>query len=468
VEFNPQENKEIHWPQRKPLRQEVGFATNRPDPPAGNWTVHSDNPLVDADRLLASFLPRAFRRPVADEVRQAYLAQVARRLEAGDCFELAMRWVYRAALCSPDFLYHVEPATGLDGYGLANRLSYFLWNSLPDARLTDLAARGELQLPEVLDGEVERLLKDPKSQRFIDDFLGQWLKLRQIAATDPDRKLYPEFSAYLQDSMVAETRGFFRELLEQNLPASNLIRSDFVMVNEKLATHYGIPGVSGSQIRRVKVPKGCPRGGILTQAAILKITANGTTTSPVPRGAFVMDRLLGQPPDPPPPNIAAIEPDVRGASTIREQLSKHRDHTVCASCHARMDPPGFAMECFDVIGGWRTRYRSIGEGDRPERGSIDPFIGLSFKLGPPVDTSGELLDERKFADITEFQSLLTSEPKPLLTNLAERFAVYSTGREVAFADRPQIEAIVEQTQRQGGGIRTLVHELVRSELFKIK
>jgi hypothetical protein len=252
------------------------------------------------------------------------------------------------------------------------------------------------------------------------------------------------------------------------LDASHLIRSDFVVINEKLALHYGIPGVSGSQVRRVALPEGCPRGGFLTQAAILKITANGTTTSPVPRGAFVMDRLLGQPPDPPPPNIAAIEPDVRGASTIREQLKKHRDHTVCASCHSRIDPPGFAMECFDVIGGLRTRYRSIGEGDPADRGAIDPFIPIGFRLGPQVDASGELLDERRFTSITEFQSLLAEESRPFLTNLARQFSIYGTGRNVAFGDRPQIEAIVEKTESQGGGIRTLLHELVRSELFKKK
>src|SRR3954469_9752063 len=164
------------------------------------------------------------------------------------------------------------------------------------------------------------------------------------------------------------------------------------MLNGKLATHYGIPGVSGSQIRRVALPPGSPRGPFLTQASVLKVTANGTTTSPVPRGAFVMARLLGRPPEPPPPNIAAVEPDVRGATTIREQLDKHRADATCASCHAKIDPPGFALEEFDVIGGFRTRYRSLGTGDPAVRGNIDPFIGLGFKLGPKVDPSGVLPD----------------------------------------------------------------------------
>jgi hypothetical protein len=339
---------------------------------------------------------------------------------------------------------------------------------MPDDTLVTLAAKGDLPEPKQLREQVERLLKDAKSQRFVEDFLGQWLKLRQLAATDPDKKLYPEFSPYLQDSMRAETLAFFRELLDRNLPASHLVKSDFAMINEKLAKHYGIPGVSGPEIRRVVLPPGSPRGGFLTQAAILKITANGTTTSPVPRGAFVMARLLGREPEPPPPNVPAVEPDVRGASTIREQLDKHRNDPTCASCHAKMDPPGFALESFDVIGGFRERYRSIGEGDPAPRGNIDPRIGINFKLGPKVDASGELADGRKFADIAEFQTLLASAPRPLLLNLAQQLTVYSTGRPIAFSDRAALDALVMRVEEQGGGIRTLIHELIQSPLFQAR
>jgi hypothetical protein len=441
---------------------------NRPDAEPGIFTVQSVEPLKDADRLLATFLPKAFRRPVSDAIRQSYVAKVNARLQAGDCFESAMRWAYRAALCSPDFLYHVEPVGKLDSYALANRLSYLLWNSLPDAQLTSLAANGKLTTPDVLRGEVERLWNDPKSQRFVDDFLGQWLKLRSIAANDPDKKLYPEFSPYLQDSMVAETRAYFRELLTKNLNASHLVKSDFAMLNEKLAKHYDIPGVSGSQIRRVTLPADCPRGGFLTQAAVLKVTANGTTTSPVPRGAFVLERILGQPPEPPPPNIPAVEPDVRGASTIREQLDKHRSNASCASCHAKIDPPGFALESFDVIGGYRTRYRSIGTGDPAPRGHIDPFIGIGFKLGKAVDASGVMPDGQKFQDIRGFQTLLAADTDRLLHNFAVQIAVYSTGRPIAFSDRPALATIVQVTKNKGAGLRTLLHELIQSELFQTK
>ena len=470
AEFKPAERPGICAPQRKQVRH-LGAGRNRPDPSQGLWTVSSDQPLVEADRLLASFLPKAFRRPVSDEVRRAYVAKVEDRLKAGDSFETAMRWAYRAALCSPDFLYLVADAGSVghvDDHALACRLSYLFWNSMPDDRLTELAASGKLRTPDVLRSETDRLLKDSKSQRFIEDFLGQWLKLRQIAATDPDRKLYPEFNPYLQDSMVAETRAYFRELIDNDLDATHLVRSKFAMLNEKLAVHYGIQGVVGSQIRRVDLPADCPRGGFMTQASILKITANGTTTSPVPRGAFVMDRLLGQPPEPPPPNIPAIEPDVRGAKTIREQLDKHRTDAICASCHAKMDPPGFALEAFDVIGGFRSRYRSIGDGDPALRGSIDPFIGISFKLGPPVDASGVLPDERAFKDVTDFQTLIAADSGRLLRNLTQQFAIYATGRDSSFSDRDQIAAIVTATQKNGGGIRTLIHELVQSSLFQTR
>ncbi len=494
--WKPDANSAVRPPIRKTVRQLGGM--NRPDPDKGLWTVQSAQPLADADKLLSAFLPKAFRRPVAAETRQQYVGLVEARLKAGDCFESAMRYAFRAALCSPDFLYHVEnsantPASTpaktvkkvaadksvrpalvaanparISDHALASRLSYFLWDSMPDDALTQLAAGGKLHQPQTLREQVERLLKHKKSQRFTEDFLGQWLKLRAIAANDPDKKLYPEFSPYLQDSMVAETRAYFRELIEQNLDASHLVKSDFAMINEKLATHYGIEGVSGPDIRKVKLPTGCPRGGFLTQAAILKVTANGTTTSPVPRGAFVMDRILGQPPEPPPPNIAAVEPDVRGTTTIREQLAKHSDNPSCASCHVKMDPPGFALEAFDVIGGYRTRYRSIGEGDAAPRGNIDPFIGIGFKLGPKVDSSGQLADERKFSDIRELQVILAADNHTLLRNLAQQLAIYSTGRDIAFSDRQSLNDIVARTKKQGGGVRTLIHELVQSNLFQTR
>ncbi|HEV7282995.1 MAG TPA: DUF1592 domain-containing protein [Pirellulaceae bacterium] len=466
VEFRAEEHEGVRPPKRTPLRQEIVHVLNRPDPESGIWTVGSEDAEEDADRLLASFLPKAFRRPVDDETRAAYLALVQERLAVGDCFETAMRYAYRAALGSPDFLYHVEPAGPLDDHAVACRLSYFLWNSTPDAGLLALADAGKLQDETVLREQTERMLADPRSERLVEDFLGQWLDLRKIAANDPDRTLYPEFSAYLQDSMLAESRAFFRELLDEDLPASAVVRSNFATINEKLAVHYGMEGVVGSSIRRVDLSPDSPRGGFLAQAAVLKVTANGTTTSPVPRGAFVTARILGQPPEPPPPNTAAIEPDVRGATTIRDQLDKHRVDASCAFCHVKIDPPGFALESFDVIGGYRERYRSIGEGDPAPRGAIDPFIGIGFRLGPAVDHSGILPDGRTFDDVRTYRDLLAEDERLLLTNLARQFAVYSTGRAVGFADRAASDAVVDATLAKGGGIRTLIVELVASSLFR--
>ena len=469
TEWKKDEHKDMPRPVRRLLKQEIIGAQNRPVPMMEIWTVQSENALADADRLLANFLPKAFRRPVPEEVRKGYVARVAERLKAGDCFETAMRNAYRTALCSPGFLYHFEPEGKLDDYALASRLSYWLWNSKPDATLTALATNGKLRDAKVLTAQVERMLKDAKAQRFMDDFLGQWLKLRSIAANDPDKKLYPEFSPYLQDSMVAETRAYFRELIEQNSDASYLVKSDFAMLNEKLAVLYGIPGVSGPKIRRVKLPEGCARGGFLTQAAVLKVTANGTTTSPVPRGAFVMARLLGQPPEPPPANVAAVEPDVQGATTIREMLDKHRADASCASCHAKIDPPGFALESFDVIGGFRDRYRSLNDaGEKPERGSIDPKIPIKFTLGPKVDATGKFADGREFADIRQFKEIIASDTHRLLHNLAQQMLTYATGRDIAFVDRAELDALVARAEKQGGGIRTLMIEIAQSSLFQTR
>lgn len=468
-EFVQADHPDVRPPRRFPFEMRwihYGQAERQPMP--GIWTVRSDQPRQDAERLLANFLRRAFRRPVSPETLERYVNLAEQRWRAGDCFETAIRWSVRAALCSPDFLYHVEPSDALDEFALASRLSYFLWNSAPDERLMQLAANGELRNSDTLRSETERLLADARSQRFVSDFLGQWLKLRQIAANDPDRNLYPEFSPYLQESMVAETQAYFRELLDQNLDASHLIRSDFVMLNEKLAMHYGVDGVTGSQIRRVPLPPDCPRGGFLTQASILKITANGTTTSPVPRGAFVTDRLLGRPPEPPPASVPAVEPDVRGATTIRELLQKHSSDAACAGCHARFDPPGFALESFDVIGGYRDRYRSLEQGDPAPRGRIDPFIHVGFRLGPNVDASGRLADGRSFANIREMQTVLSADRRLLARNLAKQWLIYATGRDLSFRDRRGIDTLVDKTEKHGGGIRTLLHEVIQSREFQTR
>jgi hypothetical protein len=441
------------------------FRQRRFRPPPGVDVV-SKKPMADAERLLREFVRRAYRGPGADAEVKRFLPVVRSALEKGNNFTDAMLAGYTAVLCSPEFVCLEEKPGRLDDYALASRLSFFLWNSAPDDELRALAARRQLRRPEVLRTQTERLLTHPKSRQFVDAFLDYWLDLRRILATAPDANLYGDY--YLDDllteSAQAETQLFFAELVAKDLPARNLVASDFAMLNERLAAHYGLPKVQGVALKRTPLPKESVRGGLLTQAAVLKVTANGTTTSPVLRGAWVMERILGQKPPPPPPNLPAVEPDIRGAVTIRQQLEKHRTLETCNSCHAKMDPPGFALENFDVMGGWRERYRSEAGGELAQ-GLAKSGQKFAFHYALPVDASGELPDGRKFHDIREFKELLLDDEKQIARNLARQLAVYATGAPIRFADREAIERILRRASSSHYGVRSLVHELVQSELF---
>jgi hypothetical protein len=444
------------------------FGDRRFTPPPGVEVI-SKKPMRDAEALLRSFLRHAYRRPTGDADVNRFLSVVERALKKGNNFTDAMLAGYTGVLCSPEFLCLEERPGRLDDHALAARLSFFLWNSPPDKELRRCAAEKRLRDSSVLRAQTERLLNDPKSRRFVDAFLDYWLDLRHIGATAPDSGLYPDY--YLDDllaeSALEETQLFFSELLRDDLPARNIVASDFAMLNERLAAHYGLPPVQGVALRRTPLPKENPRGGLMTQAAVLKVTANGTTTSPVLRGAWIMERILGQKPPPPPPSVPAVEPDIRGATTIRQQLDKHRTLETCAACHAKIDPPGFALENFDVMGGWRERYRAEG-GNTPEPGIAKSGQKFAFHLALPVDASGELADGRKFRDIFEFTDLLLHDERQLARNLARQFAVYATGAPVRFADREEIEQVLNRASSSHYGVRSLVHELVQSELFRRK
>jgi hypothetical protein len=315
----------------------------------------------------------------------------------------------------------------------------------------------------VVRGQVDRLLDDARSERFLTDFADQWLELRRIDETSPDRRLYPEYSFLLHEGMVAETRAFLRELVAHDVSASALVQPGFTMLTQRLAEHYGIGGVDGIHVRRVVLPAGSLRGGLLSQAAILKLTANGTTTSPVKRGVWIMDRLFDDPAPPPPPGIAGVDPDTRGATTIREQLAKHRIDSSCAACHAKIDPPGFALECFDPVGGERDRYRSTGAGDPvPQR--PDALWFASYRLGPPVDASGELADGRPFTGVADLKRLLGAEPRPLARAFTAHMIRYATGADIAYADRRTIEAILDRAEPKQYGLRSLIHAIAASPL----
>jgi len=444
------------------------FGQRRFKPPPGVEVI-SKKPMADAERLLREFVRHAYRRPPDEADVKRFLPVVRSALKKGNTFTDAMIAGYTAVLCSPEFIYLEEKPGRLDDYALASRLAFFLWNSPPDDELRRCAEKNQLHESEVLRAQTERLLADPKSRRFVDAFLDYWLDLRKITATAPDANLYSDY--YLDDllteSALEESRLFFAELLRDDLPARNVVASDFAMLNERLAAHYGLPKVEGVALRRQSLPKDSVRGGFMTQAAVLKVTANGTTTSPVLRGAWIMERILGQKPPPQPASVPAIDPDIRGAVTIRQQLDKHRTLETCNACHAKIDPAGFALENFDVMGGWRDRYRSEAEGELAQ-GIAKSGQKFAFHYALPVDASGELPDGRKFRDVRELKQLLVANEKQLARNLARQLAVYATGAPIHFADREPIEQILARASSSHYGVRSLIHELVQSELFRNK
>lgn len=421
----------------------------------------------EAKRLLRRFVKLAAREPVAEEDLQMFESLIFQRLDKGAPFDEAMLAGYQAFLASGDFVYLREPKSAEDDYAIASRLSHFLTNSRPDAGLLALAAKHQLHQASTLRQETERLMGGPGFERFVKNFTDYWLNLRQLRRDDPDIRLFPEyrFDEYLVDSMEWETRAFFTALVRDNLPASALIQSDFVYANDRLAKHYGLAPLQGSFMRKVAVPEGSPYGGLLTQGAVLKVSANGTTTSPVVRGAWVMERLLGKAPPPPPPSVPAVEPDIRGAKTIRDQLALHAKSKTCAACHAKFDPVGLALENFDILGGWRTRYRGLQEGERVsgiDRAGHD----YSYTLGPPVDPSGKLVDGRCFKDIRELKAILLSDPRQLARNMLEQFTVYSTGTPARYSDRREIESLLDACAQENYRVRDLLLALVQSRIFR--
>lgn len=452
------------WPPRSRVQLYAGV-----DPAKGS--------IDDIRAILTRVLPQAFRRsPVEGEV-EPFVALAKQALDEGLNFEKALRRALKGILCAPEFLYLEESlnqtnstpdVATINDFAIASRLSYFLWRSLPDRELLECADRGELKRAEILRAQVERMLRDPKSQRFVDSFTGQWLRLNDIDFTVPDESLYPEYNQLLRQSMLDETHAFFREVLDRDLSVQNFIDSDFAMVNQPLAEFYGIDGVQGLQIRRVELPDDSWRGGVLTQASVLKVSADGTRTSPVLRGAWILKYLYGTPSPPPPPTVVAVEPDIRGATTIREQLAKHRDHESCNRCHRKIDPPGFALECFDVIGAQRSWYRTRGGGKYLQipRHPQAPKHYVQYRQGPDVDASGVTADGQSFADIREYKRLLLKDEMGMARALTRLLLTYSVGRHMGFSDRADVERIVNNVQTKNYGLRSIIHEIVSSETFR--
>lgn len=417
-------------------------------------------PEAYARAVLERFMRAAWRRPVtADEVA-AKLALFA----AGDptgSFVARIRPALVAVLTSPSFLYLAEPhadaAADLSPHELAARLSYFLWSSMPDAELSGLADSGRLADPQMLRREVDRLLADPRNDEFVRNFAGQWLSLREVGANPPARDLYPQYDRHLELSIVGESEAFFREFLRGDLDVRGMIKSDFVTINERLARFYGIPDVRGDSFRRVPVPSGVARGGIVTQASVLSVTSNGTRTSPVKRGTWILKTLLGTDPGLPVANAGEIAPKVPGIdkATVRQRLEIHRQLPQCARCHDRIDPLGFALENFNAAGEWRDR-EGFGY-----KGRVQPN-------DPPIDASARMPDGTAITGVAGLQEALLAREDLFLEALARKLTTYALGRELGLADEPAVKAAVKEMRGEGTTIRGLVQAIVAGESFRRK
>lgn len=438
-------------------------------PPASSRRLLFDSPAKEKDEtayareVLSRFMPRAYRRPVEAAEIEAKLELFKKVRPEKPSFTEAIKTPLAAVLSSPHFLYLVEPeAPGadpkpLDAHELAARLSYFLWSSMPDERLMELAGKGELAKPEVLRGEVRRLLTDSRSGAFVKNFAGQWLGLRKVGANPPSRTLYPEYDRHLETSIVRESEGFFAEILRHDLDARNFIRSDFVTINERLARHYGIAGVRGDEIRRVAVTPESRRGGLVTQASFHSITSNGTRTSPVLRGTWILKTLLGRDPGLPVANVGEIQPKVPGIdkATVRQRLEIHRQLESCARCHDKIDPLGLALENFNAAGVWRDQE---GHG----------YNGRIEKDDPVIDASAKMPDGTEFAGVAGLQEQLLKSEDLFLTALASQLTTYALGRELGFSDQPALRSFVTRMKTEGYTLRSLIEAIVSSELFTTK
>ncbi|MBM3831228.1 MAG: DUF1592 domain-containing protein, partial [Verrucomicrobia bacterium] len=431
-------------------------------PPKGHRTLFGGidpaQPTPEKAAAIAAHLaPRLFRRPV-DAAAVAKYRALFEKLAQTMTPDEALRGMLTAMLVSPRFLYHEEPPNGPDAYAIASRMSYFLWRSTPDDELLKAAADGALLDAAHRRAQAERMLADPRSGRFLKDFTGQWLRVREVGVMKANADLYPEYDAELEAAMRGETEHFIAEMFRRDLPLANLIDSDWTMLNERLAKHYRIADVSGPDFRRVSLDKSqTVRGGVLTQASIHAVTSNGSTTSPVIRGTWVLEKFLGTPAPPPPPDVPAIEPDIRGATTIQEQLAKHRDIASCNSCHRKIDPLGFALENFDVIGGWRNNYRAL----------VEPRPGARAKRsdGPPVNPADEWAGVGRFKTFQEFRELVKKREDLVTQNLTHQLATFALGRAPGFADRQPLKAIATNIQEKKSGMKSLVLDLVSNPVF---
>ncbi len=435
-------------------------------PPRSHTTLLTggDNAPQNLDyarEIFSKFLPRAWRRPLRPGEVDPILKVVATELASGQSFHEAVRVGLTAALTSPNFLYLAEPQRqpnakqqALNDYELASRLSYFLWSSMPDDELFRLAAEGKLRSPQTLASQVDRMLADPKIERFVNGFAGQWLRTETFLAFAPDRSLYRSFDDRLAASMVREPLEFFRTILAEDLSVRNFIDSDFLVVNDRLAKHYGLNDVEGEEFRRVERPAGSPRGGLLGMAGVHLAGSDGQRTKPVSRAVYIREVLFNDPPNPPPANVGEIEPNIRGAKlTVRERLLQHQKIESCAACHRGLDPHGLALENFNVIGAWRDNQDG------------EDFRGSNT---PPIDASGRLPGGLSFASFEEYRTALLGRADRLRRSLAEKLLVYALGRPIEPTDDSTLTAAATSMAASDDSLRSLIQFLVASQPFQTK
>ncbi|RMF44118.1 MAG: DUF1592 domain-containing protein, partial [Planctomycetota bacterium] len=398
------------------------------------------------------FARRAFRRPLTEEEQDRIFEFMRGRWDEGWDPEQIQQAVIALVLSSPHFLFHVELADDeaylegvrkLNDYELASRLSYFLWSSMPDDRLFELAERGELGTPEQLAGEAIRMLQDPKAEALVQNLAGQWLQLRQLDRMSPDPEMFPQFDDALRQAAKRETELLLREIMVHNRSVLELLNADYTFVNGRLARHYGLDGIEGEAFRKVSLSD---RRGVLMHASILLLTSNPTRTSPVKRGKWVLDNLLGEPPPPPPPNVPELSESAETLGTLRQQMEQHRANPNCAVCHNKMDALGFGLENFDVVGRWR---------EKDGRYAIDP--------------SGELPGGRKFSGPIELVEILSQEKKTEFARcLAERLLTYALGRGLTVGDRCTVSQIVDQLAQSDYRFHALIEGIVTSPPFMMQ
>lgn len=411
----------------------------------------TDGTVVDLRRLVETFGARIYRRPIIPEdLKPLEDLYTTKRKEGADHLK-AVQLVLTQMLISPSFIYLVEKRSDekqprLNDFELASRLSYFLWSSTPDDDLLNAAKAGKLTQPAELERQVLRMLADAKSEALVQNLTGQWLALRRIDEFAIDPKQFPTWSAHLRVSMLEETRAFFREILRNDLSVLNFLDSDWTMLNARLAKHYGIPGITGDQFRKVQLPKDSPRGGLITQAALMKILSDGIATKPITRATWILENLLADPPPPPPANIDTSGIALKKGSkptSLRERFEVHRQIPACYSCHRKIDSIGFGLENFDPIGAWR---------DRDEN-----------KL--PIDASGELRDGKSFKGPRELKQALLARKDDFCRCITEKFLTYALGRRLEYSDRATVEAIARRIPQHGYTLKGLILDIVRNEAF---